>query len=141
MQKEVRQTWFFRQSPEEVWDYLTKPELLALWLMETDFQPVVGHKFRFVCSVVNDCEVLEVHPYKKLSYSWQTNSAKTGKPFNSKVVWTLTKKDDGTELQLVHDGFTALEDVTGHDEGWNRCGNRLAQLSSPVKTTTAQVKQ
>jgi uncharacterized protein YndB with AHSA1/START domain len=133
MNKEVRQTWFFHQSPEEVWDYLTKPELLAQWLMETDFRPVVGHKFRFVCSVTNDCEVLEVMPYKKLAYTWLTNSLVTGNPFNSKVVWTLTPKNGGTELQLVHNGFTALEDALAHEEGWIRCGNRIIQLSNPIK--------
>ena len=133
MDKEVRQTWFFHQSPEEVWDYLTKPELLAQWLMETDFKPVVGHKFRFVCSVTNYCEVLEVKPYKKLAYSWLTNSLTTGNPFHSKVVWTLTPKSGGTELQLVHDGFTALEDALAHEEGWIRCGNRIIQLSNPIK--------
>lgn len=133
MGKEILQTWFFRQSPEEVWDYLTKPELLALWLMETDFKPIVGHKFRFVCSVVNYCEVLEVMPCKKLAYSWQTNSLKTGKPFDSKVAWTLTPKNGGTELQLVHNGFTALEDAVAHQEGWIRCGDRIIQLSNPIK--------
>lgn len=130
MEKEIRQTWFFQQSPEEVWDYLTKPELLELWLMGSDFKPVVGHKFRFTCSVVNHCEVLEVQPFKKLSYSWQTRSLITGNPFDSKVVWTLTPKDNGTELQLVHDGFTAVEDARAHNEGWIRCGNRIIQLSN-----------
>lgn len=133
MEKEIRQTWFFQQSPEEVWDYLTKPELLAQWLMETDFQPIVGHKFRFVCSVVNTCEVLEVKPCKKLSYSWQTNSVVSGNLFNSKVVWTLIPKDGGTELQLVHNGFMMLEDALAHEEGWIRCGNRIIQLSNPIK--------
>ena len=132
MQKEIRQTWFFKQSPKEVWDYLTKPELLAIWLMETDFKPVVGHKFRFTCSVVNYCEVLEVQPYERLSYSWQTNSLTTGHPFDSKVVWTLTPKNNGTVLQLVHDGFTALEDAMAHNEGWIKCGNRITQLSNPL---------
>jgi uncharacterized protein YndB with AHSA1/START domain len=130
MQKEIRLTWFFRLSPKELWDYLTKPELLQLWLMETDFKPVVGHRFRFKCTVVNYCVVLEVQPYTRLSYSWQTNSLTTGVPFDSKVVWTLTPKRDGTELLLVHDGFTALEDATAHNAGWIKCGNRITELSN-----------
>ena len=28
MQKEIKHTWHFNQSPQEVWEYLTKPELL-----------------------------------------------------------------------------------------------------------------
>lgn len=35
MQEEIRQTWFFKQSPGEVWEYLTKPELIEQWLMKT----------------------------------------------------------------------------------------------------------
>ena len=47
MQKEIKQTWHFEQSPQEVWEYLTKPELIEQWLMKTDFQPILGFKFRF----------------------------------------------------------------------------------------------
>lgn len=101
--------------------------------METDFQPVVGHKFRFVCSVITECEVLEVTPFTRLSYSWQAHSIKTGSPFHSKVVWTLLPKNDGTELQLVHDGFIELEDALAHNEGWVRCGTKIIQLSNPIE--------
>ena len=48
MQKEIKQSRHFNQSPQEVWEYLTKPELIEQWLGKTDFQPVVGHKFRFI---------------------------------------------------------------------------------------------
>jgi len=128
MQKEIKHVWFFDHSPEEVWEYLTKPELIKQWLMETDFKPIVGHKFRFICSNISYCEVLEVKPFTKLSYSWQTSSAKDKKPFDSKVVWTLVQKEKGTELQLLHNGFTVLEDYNGHNEGWIACGNRFLEL-------------
>jgi uncharacterized protein YndB with AHSA1/START domain len=133
MQQEIKQTWFFRQPPEEVWDYLTKPELLAHWLMETDFKPIVGHKFTFTCNAVHYCEVLEVTPFKRLVYSWQADSIKTGRPFISKVVWTLVPKTNGTELQLVHNGFTTLEDALAHEEGWIKCGQKIVQRSNPLK--------
>ncbi len=51
MQKEIKHTWHFSQSPQEVWEYLTKPELMEQWLGKTDFQPIVGHKFRFISPV------------------------------------------------------------------------------------------
>jgi uncharacterized protein YndB with AHSA1/START domain len=139
MQKDIHQTWFFQQSPSEVWEYLTRPELIEQWLGQTDFQPIVGHKFRFTSPYGNHsyCEVLEIKPFTRLSYSWQKNSAKNKKPFNSKVTWTLVPRENGTELQLVHDGFVALEDVTGHNDGWNICLNKMAELlnsSSDVRT-------
>ncbi len=130
MQPEIKQAWHFDQPPQEVWEYLTKPELLEKWLGKTDFQPIAGHKFRFISPYGNDsyCEVLEVKPFTRLSYSWQKNSAKDNKPFNSKVMWTLVPKENGTELQLVHDGFAVLEDYNAHNNGWNTCLKQFGEL-------------
>ena len=139
MQKEIKHSWHFTQSPQEVWEYLTKPELLEQWLMKSDFQPIVGHKFRFIGGCNHDdkeaasCEVLEVSPYTQLAYSWQTNSLYDSKPFNSKVVWTLIPKENGTELRLVHDGFTVLEDVIAHNDGWTRIGNKMVEFLNAIK--------
>ena len=139
-QKEIKHTWYFKQSPQEVWEYLTKPELLEQWLMKSDFQPIVGHKFHFIggCDHGEDkaaayCEVLEVNPYSLLSYSWQANSVKDNKPFNSKVVWTIIPKENGTELELAHTGFTVLEDVILHNDGWTRIGNKMVGFFNAVK--------
>src|SRR6185437_6157295 len=117
--KEVNQIWFFNQSPQEVWDYLTKPELIEQWLMKTDFQPKVGHKFRFSHTVsdknqydgTTNCEVLEVKPFTRLSYSWNGGLKDKSRSYESIVVWTLVPKETGTELQLQHNGFTELEDI------------------------------
>lgn len=132
MQKEIKHTWYFNQSPEEVWEYLTRSELLEQWMMKTDFQPVVGHKFTFTCGKITNCEVLEVKPFTKLSYSWQAPSAKDGKRFDSIVTWTLTPIENGTELLLVHNGFAALEDFVGHNNGWTTLGNQFVELLKAV---------
>src|ERR1700761_1662691 len=102
MQNEIKQTWSFDQSPREVWEFLTQPDLLEQWLGKTDFQPVVGHKFQFASPYGNhsSCEVLEVEPFKRLSFSWQKKSLSDGKPFDSVVAWTLIPKGDGTVLEL-----------------------------------------
>jgi uncharacterized protein YndB with AHSA1/START domain len=134
MEKEVRQSWFFKQVPQEVWEYLTRPELLEQWLGKTDFQPVVGHRFRFASPNGNDahCEVLEVDPFTRLSYSWQKRSAKD-KPYRSTVAWTLVQKTGGTELQLVHGGFATDEDAAGHEKGWNACVMQMEGLMNTVE--------
>src|SRR5689334_9884409 len=97
MKKEIKQTWQFSQKAEEVWDYLTKPELMEQWLMKSDFQPVPGTKFRFIFTpkpnspydgTVN-CEVLEIHPVTRLSYSWNGWTMDKSRNYNSTVVWTL----------------------------------------------------
>jgi uncharacterized protein YndB with AHSA1/START domain len=134
MQNEIKQTWFFKQSPEEVWEYLTKPELIEQWFTKTDFQPIPGHKFRFTdkSGKVVTCEVLEINPFTKLSYSWQFASARDQKIFDSQVMWTLVPKKNGTELQLLHSGFVALEDYTAHNNGWTRLGARFVEILNPV---------
>ena len=149
MQKEIKHTWHFARSPEEVWDYLTKPELIEQWLMKTDFQPKVGHQFRFIHAVENkscydsitQCEVLEVMPFTTLSYSWKGNTKDGTRTFDSKVVWTLIPNDPdgiGTELQLVHNGFAVLEDVIAHDTGWAALGKRFVELVDQSKKMATQ---
>jgi uncharacterized protein YndB with AHSA1/START domain len=141
MQKEIKQTWFLQQPPSEVWEYLTQPELIEQWLMKSDFQPIVGHKFRFTFIAkpnskyegVVHCEVLEVKPFSKLSYSWNGSTQDKSRNYNSIVVWTLIPKDNGTELQLRHNGFEALEDILTHTNGWNSCVNRFEQLINTIK--------
>lgn len=135
MKRDIRQKWFFQRPPSEVWEYLTKPELIEQWLMKTDFKPITGYKFRFThtpkegskyAGIVN-CEVLEVNPFSRLSYTWD-GATKDGRSFNSKVEWILVPKEDGTELQLVHDGFVDLEDFTAHQNGWKSCLEKFEAL-------------
>ena len=135
MQKEIQRTIWFSSPPPEVWEYLTKPELIEQWLGESDFQPIVGHKFQFTSPYGNHsyCEVLEVKPFSRLSYSWQKNSAKDNKPFDSKVEWTLIPKDNGTELQLLHHGFRESEDIAPHESGWNTCFRQMEELINKIK--------
>ena len=135
MEKEIKHTWYFNQPPQEVWEYLTKPELLEQWLVKTDFKPIVGHKFHFFSKTgkITNCEVLDVKPVTNLSYSWQYPSAKDNKVFDSKVVWTLTPIENGTELQLLHNGFTALDDFIAHNNGWTALGIRLGERLNPIK--------
>src|ERR1700745_3270058 len=119
MQRQIKQSWYFERSAEEVWEYLTKPELIEQWLMKTDFQPIAGHKFSFTFTPkpgskyegVVHCEVVEVKPFTRLSYSWNGRTQDKSRNFNSTVEWTLTPKDNGTELQLRHSGFEMLENI------------------------------
>src|SRR5271155_3782506 len=106
MQKDILQTWFFKQPPGEVWEYLTKPELIEQWLMKCDFKPVTGHKFQFINKSKIDayCQVLEIIPHKLLSYSWRKGKSENEITVDSVVTWTLADKNGGTELQLQHNG-------------------------------------
>jgi uncharacterized protein YndB with AHSA1/START domain len=128
MKQEIAHTYFFRQSPGEVWEYLTRSELIEQWLMKTDFQPVVGHQFRFACNNITDCEVLEVIPNKLLSYSWKVKNENEETTVDSKVTWTLSEVEGGTKLHLQHGGFTLLEDTLSHNSGWITCLKLFEEL-------------
>jgi uncharacterized protein YndB with AHSA1/START domain len=144
MTKSIKHTLFFKHSPEAVWEYLTKPELISQWLMETDFEPIVGLDFQFKTKPIPKfdfdgivyCKVVEVVPYKKLSYSWKGGPGDVKVTMDSIVIWTLTAKDNGTELFLEHSGFKVLENLAifnSMNEGWLKNIKKIAELLNAVK--------
>ncbi|MGC4102374.1 SRPBCC family protein [Ferruginibacter sp.] len=141
MEKKIKQTWQFNTTPEQVWEYLTNPELIELWLMKTNFKPEKGAKFQFTFQAkpeaqyhgVVECEVLEITPFSKLSYSWNGSTLDKSRSYNSVVTWTLTRTENGTELQLSHDGFNVLEDILTHSNGWNSCLTKMENLIKQQK--------
>ena len=114
MQRDIKQTWILKHSPEKVWEFLTSSELLSQWLMENNFRAEVGYKFQFKAKPRPGfdgnvyCEVLELQPNKRLSYSWKGGPGKGKIVLDSVVSWTLIRRDYGTELQLEHSGFKGV---------------------------------
>ena len=144
MNKQIQHKLFYEHKPQIVWDYLTKPELMEQWLMKTDFKPVVGHEFKFLTRPMPDfnfngviqCKVLELIPLKKLSYSWKGGGNDNEITLDSTVIWTLREKDNGTELELVHDGFKEA-DVTMFgimNQGWIGNMHKIDNLISAIQT-------
>src|SRR5665213_913830 len=105
MARDIKHTWFLEHQPEIVWNFLTRSELLAQWLMENDFQPVAGHKFQFNARPkikmgfdgIVYCKVIEVEPFKRLSYTWKGGPGKGKITLDSVVTWTLKPVNNGTE--------------------------------------------
>ncbi len=106
---------FYPYPPEKVWQTLTNSRALAAWLMENDFEPRLGHKFRFQHSNLPgfngniDCQVIELDEPQRLSYTWQDSMM--CQP--SIVTWTLKAVDGGTRLKLNH---KQLETITSRQE-------------------------
>jgi uncharacterized protein YndB with AHSA1/START domain len=139
MKKEINHKLFFEQAPNEVWEYLTRPELMELWLMKSDFQPIVGHSFQFRSDPyppiefdgIVYCTVLEVLPFEKLSYSWKCGPGNGKITIDSIVNWTLVPKDKGTELQLEHSAFKTMENMlifNAMDHGWKQNIHKISEL-------------
>jgi uncharacterized protein YndB with AHSA1/START domain len=144
IQTEIRQTWSFEHGPETVWEYLVTPELVAKWLMKNDIRPVVGHKFTFATNAIPThkfdgmvhCEILEVVPNKRLVYSWKGGPGDGTINLDTIVNWTLVPKGNGTELTLLHTGFTKDNQITRGmmNEGWGKhIKDRLTELINKDK--------
>jgi uncharacterized protein YndB with AHSA1/START domain len=129
MAASIKHQLFFPHPPTAVWEYLTNAELMELWLMKNDFQPVVGHEFNFRSTPVPSldfdgtiyCTVLEIVPFKKLSYSWKLGPGDGTINVDSVVRWELRPTDKGTELILDHGDFAILKNIGIFDAmnaGW-----------------------
>jgi uncharacterized protein YndB with AHSA1/START domain len=103
--------------PERIWRALTRSELIAEWLMQNDFRPVLGHRFDLRGdwgSVA--CKVLEIEPNRTLAYRWDANG------LESVVTWTLVPSAAGTLLRMQQTGFRSDQEpfYQGAKAGWPR---------------------
>jgi uncharacterized protein YndB with AHSA1/START domain len=116
--------------PEKVWRALTESSLIQEWLMGNDFQPEVGHRFKFRSTPVPnwdgviDSQVLVVEPVSRLSYSWGTMG------MESVVTWTLTPTASGTHVRMEHSGFPSEESASykGAKYGWTNFIGKLENV-------------
>jgi uncharacterized protein YndB with AHSA1/START domain len=68
---------------------------------------------------------------EKLSYTWKGGPGNGVITLDSIVTWTLTDKDNGTELHLEHTGFKEVNNImmfTAMNEGWLRNMGKIADL-------------
>ena len=137
MATSIKHQLFFQHPPSAVWEYLTNAALMELWLMKSNFQPVLGHEFQFRISPMPKfefdgivyCKVLEIEPFKKLSYSWKLGPGDGSTNLDSVVRWELQPKDNGTQLLLDHGGFTVLKNTGIFDAfnvGWLQNMKKIA---------------
>jgi uncharacterized protein YndB with AHSA1/START domain len=128
MQAEIKNEWIYEQSPNEVWEYLTQAELIALWLMPNNFKPVAGNEFQFTAKPIPSldldgifyCKVIEIVPFQKLTYSWKGGSGDGIFTLDTIVEWTLEKYENGTKLFLKQSGFKKINHsiFTAMTNGW-----------------------
>ena len=117
----------FRHAPAKVWRALTEGALIAQWLMENDFKPVVGHRFQLRTQPVGgwsgviDCEVLEVEAPQRLAYTWNTMGVDTVATF------MLTPTAAGTALRIEQSGFSEAQEQNykGAMYGWRNFAGKL----------------
>jgi uncharacterized protein YndB with AHSA1/START domain len=119
---------------EKIWRALTQSPLIAEWLMQNDFQPVVGHRFQFRAQPVpgwngvTDCEVLAIEPPARLVYSW---GAESSGGLYTIVTWTLTPTAGGVLVRMEQSGFRPQDErgYQGMSGGWPRILGRLEDVT------------
>jgi uncharacterized protein YndB with AHSA1/START domain len=129
MKVDIRHHFFYNHPLKDVWEFLTNRDLITQWLMPNDFQPVVGCSFQlkakampqFNTDGIFHCRVLEIVPFKKLVYSLKTGPGDGIFNMDTMVTWTLSEKNNGTEVELVHGGFDEVINqgiFNGMNGGW-----------------------
>lgn len=106
---------YLPHPPAAVWRALTEPPLIADWLMDNNFEPVVGHDYIMRGTPVPAVgfsglvasRVLDLRDGRLLRISWR--DAEAGNDLQSTVTWTLAPEGTGTRLDLVHEGFDPAE--------------------------------
>lgn len=137
MAASIKHKFFFPHPPKSVWEYLTNSDLMELWLMKNNFQPIIGHEFQFKINPIPSldfdgivyCKVLDIDPFKKLSYSWKLGPGDGTLNIDSIVKWELQAKNNGTELLLDHGDFVIMENLgifNSMNEGWLKNIQKIA---------------
>jgi uncharacterized protein YndB with AHSA1/START domain len=119
----------FPHPPERVWRALTQPELIADWLMQSDFRAETGHRFRFTAAWGEiDCRVLEVEHHRTLAYTWEAHGVETI------VTFTLETTERGTRLRMEQAGFRPDQKraVAGATGGWSGFLDKLQTTLSTM---------
>jgi uncharacterized protein YndB with AHSA1/START domain len=140
MQRNIMLKWFYPHPVETLWECLTNPELLEQWSLSSgDFKAEVGFKWMKAQTPRPKMnwdgkmyfEVLEVVPLHKLVYSFKGGPREGVFNLDTVVTWTITKKNNGTELVLEHTGFNGPRNMLVSfmmEMGWrNKVAKRFAK--------------
>ncbi len=101
----------FPVQPEEVWQAVTKPDLMRQWYFEPieDFRPEVGFETQFDIETGgrtfrHQWKVTEVVPGERITYTWRFE----GYSGLGSTEWKLSKTDEGTKLVLTWTGIESF---------------------------------
>lgn len=124
-------------TPETIWSYLTKPELIRLYLFgtetETTWQPNTPITFKGEYngqSYTDNGIVLEFSPLKKISYSyWSSMSGLEPISENYAIVsFSLMAVSTGTELTVTQKGFKTIDNQRHSEQMWLQILKTIQEL-------------
>jgi uncharacterized protein YndB with AHSA1/START domain len=103
-------TQAFDTSPTLLWQMITEPAHMHHWYFQLPgFKAEAGYQFSFNSgpedrTYLHVCEVTEVIPLKKISYTWRYK----GYVGHSFVSFELEQEGATTQLRLTHKGVTSF---------------------------------
>jgi len=116
----------------KVWSAITDKNEMKNWYFDlAEFNAEPGFKFQFTGGPTPEkqylhlCEITEVIPEKKLTYSWRYN----GYAGNSFVTFELFEQGNKTRVKLTHKGLETFPEENpdfargNFEEGWNEIIN------------------
>ena len=132
----------FNAPVSAVWEALTNAGKMKNWYFElAEFRAEPGFEFSFYGGkdgrqYLHLCQVKEVIPNKKLSYSWRYEK----EPGDTLVTFELFPEDGKTRLKLTHAGFETLTSGNpdlakpNFESGWSSIiGKRLKEYLEKEK--------
>ncbi|MDN3724432.1 SRPBCC domain-containing protein [Aequorivita sp. SDUM287046] len=125
-QKTLKVERTYNAPISKVWNAITDKNEMKQWYFDlAEFKPEVGFKFEFMGGTeekqyLHLCEVTEVVPEKKITYSWRYD----GYDGNSYVTFELFEEGNNTRLQLTHRGLETFPDKddfarSNFEQGWD----------------------
>lgn len=126
----VSKTVYISASTSKVWDSITKPELMKLWMLDTEINITsdwqVGSSIIFKGNLhwinfENKGTILQLEPEIILEYSfWSTLSEQSDKPENYSVVtFRLNPLENGTTLTFTQGNFATETEYKHSNFYWN----------------------
>ena len=130
---------------DRVWKAITDKNEMKHWYFDlADFRAEPGFEFSFYGGkddrqYLHLCEIKEVIPNKKISYSWRYEN----EPGDTLVTFELFPEDGKTRLKLTHSGFETFTsgnpdlDKSNFVAGWTGIiGKNLKEYLEKEKVST-----
>lgn len=135
----LRKSIYLKNSRVEIWDHLTKPELIKAWFHAPKVELTQGEPYELFGRESGEKlawgRVRDATPYERLEYTF---SIAQMDGVRSKVIWTLKEVENITRLSLVHSGLPRGAEATGLtlalDKGWD---GHIAELREALSTLDA----
>ena len=120
----IRKSIYVKATREQVWEFLTTPELMEKWFHAPKSPLEHGETYEMFGRESGDKliwgRVRDASPFDRLEYTFTIGPMDGAK---SKVIWTLKDVEGGTRLSLVHSGLPRGAEAFGLtlalDKGWD----------------------